>query len=101
MAQARHLELASPHAGAVGGRSNAGRRAAVARFLTTGEHDVFAEAWGGTVVSSARAGSQELRAALVAEVIKRTCGARAPAALADIDLPAWTRRKVEPMVKRT
>lgn len=71
----------------------------IERFLRTGDHDPVCTAWPGNVIERSNRADDELRRALVAEV-KRLAGSRPPRRpLADRDLVAFTRRKVEPMVR--
>ena len=70
------------------------------RYIRTGQHDALFAVWPGRgLPDRARHGSSVLRGALVAEVRARTSHATAPEALADLDIVAFTRGKVEPMVR--
>jgi hypothetical protein len=72
----------------------------VERYLCTGEHDELSRSWpGDTFLARAQHGDAALRDALVSTVRKRTAHAVVPAALAGIDVVAFTRTKVEPMVR--
>ena len=78
----------------------ASARGEIERYLRTGEHDSLFAAWPGDgLLGRARQGSADLRQALVAVVRARTTHTTVPVALADLDVPAFTRRKVEPMVR--
>lgn len=69
------------------------------RYLRTGEHDELSPHWpGDNFLARAQFADSAARKALVAAVRRRTTGAVAPAALADIDLPAFARAKLVPMV---
>lgn len=66
------------------------------RYLQTGDHD----AWPGrNLFERARKGDDALRTALIAEVRRRTPYATVPAELAHLDVAAFTREKVGPMVR--
>jgi hypothetical protein len=57
-------------------------------------------AWPGeNLFARAKIGDPALREALMAEVRRRSSGAAPPAALAEIDVSALAKRKVEPMVR--
>lgn len=72
----------------------------VERYLRTGDHDLQYSAWPGRdVFERAHKGHDALRQALVAEVRRRTRDAREPDALARLDVVAFTRAKVAPMVR--
>ena len=74
--------------------------AEVERFLRTGEADVHHPAWPGrTVIERAVAAHRDLRGALAAEVASRTSRMPARPDPAPAELVAFTRRKVEPMVR--
>lgn len=78
------------------------RRGEVDGFLRTGDHDSLFEAWPGrSIAERGEHGSRALCDALVAEVRRRevTAASRVPAALPDLDFVAFTRAKVEPMVR--
>lgn len=71
----------------------------IARYLTTGECDLDYWAWPGDMLERCRRAKEDLRGALVREV-RRAAGRRRPRAdVADLDLVAFTRSKVEPMVR--
>ena len=79
---------------------NASPEAEILRFLRTGDHDHLFSAWPGKVLfESARLGDAALRDALIAEVARRTPHATEPAELAHLDVVAFTRTKVGPMVR--
>ena len=72
----------------------------VDRYLRTGEHDEMSPNWpGANFLARAQYADAAAREALVSTVRRRTAGAVAPAALAGIDLPAFTRTKLAPMVR--
>jgi hypothetical protein len=73
----------------------------VERYIRTGRHeDEFYRAWPGQdFFARAEAGRRALREALVAEVHRRTPHATVPERLADLDVVAFTRAKVAPMVR--
>lgn len=73
----------------------------IERYLRTGEHDnLYYSAWpGGGFFARAELGHAALRQALVVEVRKRTTHAVVPEALLGLDMIAFTRAKVEPMVR--
>ena len=71
-------------------------------FLATGDHDLLFLNWPGeNILDRARQGSRTLADALTAEVRRRAerVTVRTPDALRGIDIVAFTRRKVEPMVR--
>ena len=72
----------------------------IEHYLRTGEHDVLFTAWPGHgLLDRARSGSADLRRALLDEVRARTAHTTVPEALVNLDIPAFTRKKVEPMVR--
>lgn len=74
----------------------------VARYLRTGsEVDPFAAAWPGRdIMERGQACAQAMAEALIAEVRRRVpTPPREPAMLAGLDVVAYTRRKIEPMVR--
>ena len=68
----------------------------IARYLSTGDHDMTFAAWPGGWFKNR--GAEDLKAALVAEVQRRTQGMGVPNRVPDIDLAAFTRRRIEGMV---
>ena len=68
----------------------------IARYLGTGDHDMTFAAWPGGWFKNR--GAEDLKAALVAEVQRRTQGLGVPNRVPDIDLAAFTRRRIEGMV---
>lgn len=71
----------------------------IERFLLTGEHDWKFLAWPGESYSArAKLGDAALRQALTRCVIQRAGHATTPAALVGLDVAAYTRNKVAPMV---
>jgi hypothetical protein len=72
----------------------------IERYLRTGDHDPLFSDWPGqSLFARAEAGQSDLRSALIAEVLRRTPDAVAPAEIASLDIVAFTRKKVEPMVR--
>ena len=72
----------------------------VERYLLTGEHDELLRSWpGDNFLARSQRGDAALRDALISTVRQRTAHAVVPAALAGIDVVAFTRNKVEPMVR--
>ena len=72
-------------------------RAAVEHFLLTGEYDPKFPAWSGNVIERETKATADLLQALVAAV-KNLSGKSHPASF-PADLVAFTRKKVEPMVR--
>ena len=74
--------------------------AEVERFLRTGDSDPSHGAWtGDNLMECARLARRDLESALIAEVRRRAESWRPPAALRDLDVVAFTRNKIEPMVR--
>ena len=74
-------------------------KAEIERYLATGDHDHVFAAWPGhNLLERAKRGTDGLRGALLARVRARTTHAVVPEALANLDIEAFTRTKVEPMV---
>jgi hypothetical protein len=72
----------------------------VTRYLETGRYDPSYAAWPGqNFLESAERGHRELLDALVAEVHRRARRVDAPPPLPELDLVAFTRAKVAPMVR--
>jgi hypothetical protein len=72
----------------------------VERYLRTGEHDAFFCQWPGEdFLARAKHGNAALRTALISTVRRRTKHATAPKALVDMDVVAFARTKVAPMVR--
>jgi len=71
----------------------------IERYLKTGTYDLDYPAWSGSFYDRARRGRDDLRGALVAEVRRLACDHGVPEGLAGRDVVAFTRRKVEPMVR--
>ena len=72
----------------------------VEHYLRTGEHDYLFLAWpGSNLIARAQHGDAGLRGALIATVRSRTKHASVPKALVDVDMAAYTRVKVAPMVR--
>lgn len=69
------------------------------RYLATGDYDELFGEWNGDILSRAMHGSDELLDALVVEVHRRASGRPVPAEVPNLDLVAFTRGKVEPMVR--
>lgn len=69
-------------------------------YLRNGEHDDFFRAWPGEdLFPRARHGHAALRGALISTVRRRTSHATVPEALVDMDVVAFARTKVTPMVR--
>jgi hypothetical protein len=74
--------------------------AEVERYLRTGDSDPNHTAWpGDNFMESARLAHRDLENALIAEVRRRSGSWRPPEAIRDLDVVAFTRNKVEPMVR--
>ena len=72
----------------------------IKRFLRDGGHDHMFTAWPGQhFLECAQRADADLRAALIAAVRARTAGATFPEALRNLDVVAFTREKVAPMVR--
>jgi len=73
----------------------------VERYLQTGDADPYHAAWSGrSFLEKAQLAHADLENALVAEVSRRANGWQPPSALVGIeDLAAFTRARVEPMVR--
>jgi hypothetical protein len=81
-------------------RSPANVEEAVELFVRTGEADELSGIWAGrTVVESAQDASDRLLTELVAEVERRAAGVTPIPQPTGLDLVAFTRRRVEPMVR--
>jgi len=74
------------------------RRAAVQHFLHTGEYDPKFPAWSGNVIERESKATADMLQALVAEV-KKLSGRIHVSFLFPPTLVAFTRKKVEPMVR--
>jgi hypothetical protein len=77
-------------------------RAIVERYLLTGktENDPFWHAWPGeNILARARHGDAVLRDSLISTVKMRAAHAAAPKELLGLDVAAFARKKVEPMVR--
>ena len=73
---------------------------AIERYLRSGEHDAHFRPWQvDNYVAQARYGSVELRQALISAVRHRTAHVELPAAPPELDVVAFTRGKVAPMVQ--
>jgi len=73
------------------------RRAAIQHFVRTGDYDPKFPDWPGNIIERETNGMDEMLQALVAEVRKRY-GKFGPVSI-PADLVAFTRKKVEPMVR--
>ena len=72
----------------------------IAAYLRSGEHDSSFAAWpGASFLARAANGDAALRRALLAIVHARTSHASVPPSLAELDVTAFTRAKVLPMVQ--
>ena len=77
-----------------------GVAAEVERYLRTGDSDPYSAAWSGAnFIESARLARRDLESALIAEVRRRSGSWRPPEAIRDLDVVAFTRSKVERMVR--
>jgi hypothetical protein len=73
---------------------------AIRRYLRTGQYDEVFRQWrGANIVEQCRQGKADLRDALLAEVRRRTAGKPVPFDLPQLDLPTFTRKKIEPMIR--
>lgn len=85
--------------------SDAERQATeVARYLSTGEHDMWFPAWtGSNTVDRLQRGTRDLQEALIAELQRRVAAVATtvamPAALRELDGIGFVRRKAEAMVR--
>jgi len=77
--------------------SASARRAAVQLYLRTGDYDPKFPAWPGNVIERETNGMADMLQALVAEVKNRS--GESPPVSFPADLVAFTRKKVEPMVR--
>ena len=76
------------------------REEEIERYLRTGEYDADSRAWPGSdFLEQSRNADAALRKALIDEVRRRSPLATAPEQLADVDVAAFTRAKVAPMVR--
>jgi len=81
-------------------RMSNSQKAAIAQYLSTGEHDPLFSDWPGAhLAARGRQGAFELRDALVSSVISRTPYATARQELRGMDLAPFARKKLEPMVR--
>ena len=72
----------------------------IERYLRHGQHDDFFRAWPGEdFLARAKCADTALREALIATVRQRTRHATVPEALAGIDVVAFARAKLAPMVR--
>ena len=72
----------------------------IERYLRHGRHDDSFRAWpGDDFLARAKCGNATLREALIAKVRERTRHATVPEALAGIDVVAFARAKLAPMVR--
>jgi hypothetical protein len=76
------------------------QKAAIERYLCTGEHDSLFRAWPGeTFTARVRQGDLALRGALISLVKSRAGHATVPEELVNLDVVSFTRTKVGPMVR--
>lgn len=73
--------------------------AAIERYLRTGDHDPYFFDWSGDVMERERRAHEDLKRALLDEVVRRAAGRRPAVEMPAIDLTAFTHAKVEPMVR--
>ena len=71
----------------------------IERYFKTGRTDPVYAAWPGGLLDRARRARDDLRGALIAEVRRLAGDQGAPEPLPNVDLVAFTRRRVEPMVR--
>lgn len=74
-------------------------REEIERYLRSGIHDPYFAAWADDVTARGRQGRAALKRALINAVESRAEGRAAPTKVSDMDLVAFTRCKVEPMVR--
>lgn len=75
-------------------------REEIERYLRSGEYDSYFRAWrGDTIVAQERNGSDVLKRALIDAVEDRAAGLPVPASVPALDPVAFTRARVEPMVR--
>jgi hypothetical protein len=72
---------------------------AIASFLTAGDHDPQFCPWPGDVLARGQRGRRDLLEALVTEVRRRAPAPEIHTDFARMDVPALTRRRVEPMIR--
>jgi hypothetical protein len=71
----------------------------IVRYLSTGEHDGLFTSWpGDSFLARARNGDQALREALIAAVNNLAARAKVPRELVGLDVKAFAREKIRPMV---
>ena len=71
----------------------------IQHYLATGEADADPRKWlGANIIEKGRTQHAALSGALIAEVRRRAAGAEPPALLPELDLAAFTRVRVAPMV---
>jgi len=76
------------------------QREEVERYLRSGNYESYFHAWpGDTLVAQERNGSDALKRALIDAVEKRAADLPVPASVPRLDMVAFTRSKVEPMVR--
>jgi hypothetical protein len=72
---------------------------AILQYLQTGRHDPVHSEWPGSVMPRCIHADSVMRAALVAEIVSRTKNLPAPNVAIPSNLQAFTRAKIEPMVR--
>lgn len=81
-------------------QSTSCQREEIERYLRSGDYDTRFAAWpGNTFVAQERCGSDALRQALIDAVEQRAAGLPTPRSIPVQDPVAFTRSKVEPMVR--
>jgi hypothetical protein len=75
------------------------RQAAVEQYVRTGNYEVAFSAWPGSVWDRERQASDDMVRALVARVKELSRACSAPMVSMPTDLVAYTRKKLEPMVR--
>jgi hypothetical protein len=75
------------------------RREEIDSYLSTGHSDPLFFAWPGDVFERSRMAETDLRSALITEVERRAAAAPPQVSVPELDLVAFTRARVEPMVR--
>lgn len=75
------------------------RAEAIEHYLRTGHYDPHFPGWSGNIIERERRAHDDLKRALMDEVARHAVGHRPAIAMPTIDLTAFTRAKVEPLVR--
>ncbi|NUQ73380.1 MAG: hypothetical protein HUU21_07480 [Polyangiaceae bacterium] len=75
------------------------RAEAIEHYLRIGHYDPHFPGWSGNIIERERHAHDDLKRALVDEVARHAVGYRPAIAMPTIDLTAFTRAKVEPLVR--